>query len=130
MSLGAAGRSSNAVEGTRGGGDSSPTPVCHFRREVHNSILRIADHDGRSCRACPVDPRDGPLTWRITLVCDGGSCVKVANFPENAVIAHSNAILVARYPPLEWVEFAPGVKLGDFDDLAELRWRPMILRSR
>jgi hypothetical protein len=58
--------------------------------------------------------------WRVSSVCDGGTCVGVARKGEFVLIGNTGDPNggVTRFTPQEWRAFVAGVKLGDFDDLA------------
>lgn len=122
--LGAAGRSSDAVERTGRHGDSPATPASHVQREAHGSFLHIADDSSSGCRADPVDPRHGPLTkWRnssCSIV--NGDCVEVAGLPASEVRVRDSKAgkgPVFRYTPKEFTSFLPGANKDEFDVIKE-----------
>ncbi len=59
------------------------------------------------------------LIWRTALICNGGTCVKVAVSGQAVLVADSKTPdgTVLAYTPAEWRDFLAGVKNGDFDDL-------------
>ena len=62
----------------------------------------------------------GNFDWRVSRLCEGGSCVGVARQGEFVLIGSTSSpeIPVSRFTSQEWSAFVAGVKLGDFDDLA------------
>jgi hypothetical protein len=57
--------------------------------------------------------------WRVSSLCDGGTCVGVSRQGESIVIGNTGNLDggVTRFTVQEWHAFLAGVKLGDFDDL-------------
>jgi hypothetical protein len=57
--------------------------------------------------------------WRVSSLCDGGTCVGVSRQGESIVIANTGNLDggVTRFTVQEWHAFLAGAKLGDFDDL-------------
>jgi hypothetical protein len=63
----------------------------------------------------------GDLNWRVSRTCDGGACVMVARDGDNVVFGNTSKPddPVYSYTWAEWKEFIAGVKLGDFDGIAD-----------
>ena len=59
------------------------------------------------------------LSWRTAKACNGGSCVTVAVDGNSVVIGDSKSPggPVLTYSQSEWLTFAEGIRLGDFDNL-------------
>lgn len=60
------------------------------------------------------------VAWRISSMCDAGSCVGVARQGEFVLIGNTGDPEgpVSQFTVEEWSVFLAGAKLGDFDDLA------------
>ena len=61
------------------------------------------------------------LDWRISRTCDSGACVEVARSGEYIVIGDTNKLdgAVGAFTLDEWRQFLTGVRLGDFDEIAQ-----------
>ena len=62
----------------------------------------------------------GELNWRVSSLCDGGQCVRVARRGEFVLIGNTNDKEgpVSEFTTDEWRQFIEGAKLGDFDGIA------------
>jgi hypothetical protein len=67
----------------------------------------------------PSAPKD--LEWRISRTCDSGACVMVARYGDSVLFGDPGRQggPVFSYTVAEWEAFLAGVRLGDFDDIAE-----------
>lgn len=67
----------------------------------------------------PSAPED--LKWHVSRTCDGGACVMVARYGDSVVFGDPSQPggPVFSYTVADWKDFLTGVKLGDFDDIAE-----------
>ena len=67
----------------------------------------------------PSAPRN--LNWRTSRTCDGGACIMVARHGDSVLFGDPSQPdgPVVSYTATEWKEFLDGVKLGDFDNIAE-----------
>jgi hypothetical protein len=62
-------------------------------------------------------PFDG-LSWRTARSCNGGSCITVAVDGNSVFIGDTKSPgTVLIYSQSEWLAFAEGIRLGDFDNL-------------
>jgi Domain of unknown function (DUF397) len=63
---------------------------------------------------------DGDLDWRVSRLCDGGACVRVARRGNMVLIGNTNSPdgVVSEFTADEWRQFLAGAKLGDFDGIA------------
>lgn len=63
--------------------------------------------------------------WLISSLCDSGACVGVARLGNDVLIGNTSdpKAPVSRFTSQEWKAFVAGVKLGDFDELANLSGR-------
>jgi predicted secreted Zn-dependent protease len=61
------------------------------------------------------------IDWRISRTCDAGVCVGVARQGEFVLIRNTGDPdgPVSEFTLEEWREFIAGVKLGDFDGIAQ-----------
>ena len=61
------------------------------------------------------------LDWRISRTCDGGQCIRIARYGDSVLFGDPEKPggPVFSYTVAEWKDFLAGVKLGDFDDIAE-----------
>jgi hypothetical protein len=62
----------------------------------------------------------GSVAWRISSMCDAGTCVGVARQGDFVVIGNTSNPdgPVPKFTLEEWNAFLAGAKLGEFDDLA------------
>jgi len=63
---------------------------------------------------------EGDLDWRVTRLCDGGACVRVARRGDSVLIGNTNKPEgpISEFTTDEWRQFLAGAKLGDFDGIA------------
>jgi hypothetical protein len=72
----------------------------------------------------PSDASAQDLRWLTSRTCESGACVAVARKGESVLIRRINPEgLIVEFAMAEWLHFVAGVKLGDFDGIAERRDR-------
>lgn len=59
----------------------------------------------------------GDLDWRTSRACDGGACVRVAQYGGSVFVGDTKSPRgpVIEFTMDEWQQFLAGAKLGDFD---------------
>jgi len=74
---------------------------------------------GTSMTVHPSAPKD--LDWRVSRTCDGGACIRIARYGDSVLFGdpENPGGPVFSYTVAEWKDFLAGVKLGDFDDIAD-----------
>jgi predicted secreted Zn-dependent protease len=63
----------------------------------------------------------GDLDWRISRTCEGGACIGVARQGEFVFIGNTSdpKASLSIFTTDEWQHFLAGVRLGDFDGIAD-----------
>jgi Domain of unknown function (DUF397) len=69
---------------------------------------------------------DIDMDWHVSRTCESGACVGVACRGEYVLIGSTKNPegTVIEFTMEEWCHFLAGVKMGDFDDIAESRTHP------